>query len=540
MSIKHTLATIANIAEKYQLYKPYIVGGLPRDIYLKSKIKTTDIDLTTNHSDVLRLGILTSSFYNSTFELADDKHITVFLDSFDIDFSSNFISESVLKILDDKQKEYAEAYSRDFTINTLHQDLKTFKFYDFTGSAIQDLDSKIIRTPVDPSITLTDDPRRIYRAINLAAKYNFKIDDSIINFAKENKDLFSEKVKDKYIILKISDALSQNQELTLKLLLELGLLNSVPLFEKFKDALISTKLLSNYLENDVQSNLVKDALKKPQNWEEYASQGRAYQKLSDWWKQNYYKFPNHDSPDYFSWVSWYNNKYNNDWGHQHKSPEETLNIMIEESKGIQQTLPEFKSGPVKLIRPQQYELTSNDYLSKVKYSKTADLINISDVTKKFISYIGLAASKQNIQTPYITSGYRSIKEQAMLMIRNWKTNGALHGGREYLEKLYGKDYGGSIADIIEKYGVGREAIEKAILIVNKFGSQHTKSPGQAIDFRNTPGIKELIEQAKSEFNIKVIDETNTANPHIHVSVYGIIKTSNYQYRKERLKIIANN
>lgn len=248
MELGETLELVSKISEKYITDKPFIVGGLPRDIYLKKEIKTTDIDLTTNSPDVMRLGILVANELNVTFELSDDGHLTVFTDAFDLDFSSNYISEEVVNYLGNKKKEYHEAYSRDFTINTLHQDLITREISDPTEMGFEDIKNKIIRTPVPPEITLRDDPRRIYRAVNLAARYGYKIDSEIISFVKKNPELFSsENIKDKYISVKIGKALKENIDLTLHLLKELNLLSNVPLSGYFKDVLISKKMLIEYL-----------------------------------------------------------------------------------------------------------------------------------------------------------------------------------------------------------------------------------------------------------------------------------------------------
>jgi tRNA nucleotidyltransferase/poly(A) polymerase len=201
MELKEILKLIDALAQQYMIGKPYIVGGVPRDVYMKiPNLKTTDVDITTNSNDVLRLGILFADKINVTFELSDDGHVTVYSDNFDVDFSSHFVSEGVKEYLNGKYEGLEEVFSRDFTINTLHQDLTTGEIFDPTEMGFDDIKNKIIRTPVPPEITLTDDPRRIYRAINLAARYNFDIDSEIKNFVSENQDIFSpQNIKDKYI-----------------------------------------------------------------------------------------------------------------------------------------------------------------------------------------------------------------------------------------------------------------------------------------------------------------------------------------------------
>ncbi len=250
MDINEALKLIAKVAEHNLIDKPYIVGGVPRDVYLNEKVQTTDIDLTTNSPDVLRLGILMADILNVTFELSDDGHVTVFTESYDMDFSSNFESLRVIEHLDVDKKHLAEVYSRDFTINTLHQDLLTREIIDPIGTAFEDIKNRIIKTPVPAEITLSDDPRRIYRAINLAVRYDFEISKDIEDFVLKNAHLFtSENIKDKYITVKLAKALKINPDKTIKLLKKFNLFKNVPLVGEFKNILIQNKLLAEYLQD---------------------------------------------------------------------------------------------------------------------------------------------------------------------------------------------------------------------------------------------------------------------------------------------------
>ena len=54
--------------------------------------------------------------------------------------------------------------------------------------AIQDLKNKIIRTPLDPDITYSDDPLRMYRAIRFATQLNFMIEADSLKAIKENRE----------------------------------------------------------------------------------------------------------------------------------------------------------------------------------------------------------------------------------------------------------------------------------------------------------------------------------------------------------------
>jgi len=65
---------------------------------------------------------------------------------------------------------------RDFTINTLLENLHTGELLDLTGHAFTDLRAGILRTPLAPRITFFDDPLRMLRAVRFAARFGFTIE----------------------------------------------------------------------------------------------------------------------------------------------------------------------------------------------------------------------------------------------------------------------------------------------------------------------------------------------------------------------------
>lgn len=535
MTLKELLTFISNVSKEYLIDKPYLVGGLPRDLYLGMSVKTTDIDVTTNSSDVMRLGILISDKLNVTFDLSDDSHITVFSDEFDIDFSSHFVSDDVLAFLPEDKHHIAEVYSRDFTINTLHQDLETFKIVDPTGQGFDDIKNKLIKTPVPPEITIKDDPRRAFRAIELATRYKFDIDPKLKEFIISNEDLFSVNIKDKYISAKINKSLKNDEQQTLKLLKELNLFARVPLVGYFKDVLIGNKILLDYL--DLSSMNKKSSVAK--NWEEYISNGPEYLAVQEYWLQNYSKISPGSNDSYHSWTSWYNSMYNSPWDHKHKSPQETLEIM--------KTFVEIKSSPdidydylenakrkffnIFKKRNRQEKLDNIDV--KINHKSGVDVDNLIPELKSFLSDLFLLAEKKQYKKPIVTSGYRSVEQQANIMRKNWKANGGFNGGREYLQRIYGKEYGNMMANVFENKN-DKDYIQHAIDVIlsRPVGSSHILNPSQAVDLALTPGIYELIQEIKStgKYNMSIKDETDTAGPHYHVS----IKPNKLSYRKNIL------
>ncbi|KAI9821707.1 MAG: CCA tRNA nucleotidyltransferase, mitochondrial [Pycnora praestabilis] len=69
-----------------------------------------------------------------------------------------------------------DALRRDATVNAMFYNLHTSSIEDFTGQGFNDMERKIIRTPLEPHQTFTDDPLRVLRLIRFASRLGFKID----------------------------------------------------------------------------------------------------------------------------------------------------------------------------------------------------------------------------------------------------------------------------------------------------------------------------------------------------------------------------
>lgn len=95
-----------------------------------------------------------------------------------------------------------DALRRDFTINTLMENLHTGEILDLTGKGISDLKEGIIRTPADPLITFEDDPLRMLRAIRFAVRFGFRIDDetytAISKKSHRLKIISKERIRDEF------------------------------------------------------------------------------------------------------------------------------------------------------------------------------------------------------------------------------------------------------------------------------------------------------------------------------------------------------
>lgn len=79
---------------------------------------------------------------------------------------------------------------RDFTINTLAFSINEKKYGEIidTYNGLLDIETKLIRTPLDPEVTFSDDPLRIMRAFRFASQLNFSVDNFLLEAAFSMRD----------------------------------------------------------------------------------------------------------------------------------------------------------------------------------------------------------------------------------------------------------------------------------------------------------------------------------------------------------------
>jgi poly(A) polymerase len=73
-----------------------------------------------------------------------------------------------------------DAFRRDFTINALFYDIATFSLIDYVGG-LDDLRERLVRSIGDPVVRFREDPVRMLRAIALAARLDFRIEQPILD-----------------------------------------------------------------------------------------------------------------------------------------------------------------------------------------------------------------------------------------------------------------------------------------------------------------------------------------------------------------------
>lgn len=219
---------------------PYICGGTPRDKHMGRLDNIADLDITTGDKTV---DYLSQEFYlefrkryNVTRKTMEDGHSTLFVGNLKVDFSSNFIVNNIDPILrqmgfDNPSNMQREMFSRDFTCNSLLMTLDLKNILDPTRRGFRDIKERKIRTCLSPAITLTSNRNRVVRAIYLASKLDFDLDNSIIEYVSKNPQTVKISTE-KSMVDKLNEAFEKDADKAAFLITKMNLWNYIPVTEK--------------------------------------------------------------------------------------------------------------------------------------------------------------------------------------------------------------------------------------------------------------------------------------------------------------------
>ena len=166
-------------------YRAFLVGGCVRDLLLGRPPKDFDIGTNATPSQIKRLFsncfLVGRRFRLAHIHCANGKVIEV------ATFRRQPRPEEIpaeptqqFRFVENVFGTPAEdAFRRDFTINALFYDIATFAVFDYTGG-IADLHSRTLKVIGQPEIRFREDPVRMLRAIELAKRLDFTMDDKLL------------------------------------------------------------------------------------------------------------------------------------------------------------------------------------------------------------------------------------------------------------------------------------------------------------------------------------------------------------------------
>ncbi|MDD3549364.1 MAG: HD domain-containing protein [Bacteroidales bacterium] len=169
--------------------KAYVIGGYVRDFYLNRSC--TDIDIVIEGNG-MEIASAVASVLETRVTLFK-KFGTAMLryKGFEIEFvgarKESYRSDSRKPIVENGTIE-DDQKRRDFTINAMAFSLAKEDYGTLTDpfNGMDDLKQKVIRTPLNPDTTFSDDPLRMIRAIRFAAQLDFSIDDASFASVERN------------------------------------------------------------------------------------------------------------------------------------------------------------------------------------------------------------------------------------------------------------------------------------------------------------------------------------------------------------------
>ncbi|WP_323027573.1 CCA tRNA nucleotidyltransferase [Gelidibacter japonicus] len=232
-ALEHPIFKIISQSARELGIDAYVIGGFVRDFILK-RGQHKDIDIVAIGSGIDLAKQVAKNIPNHPKVQVFKTYGTAMLRYEDIEVEfvgarkESYSEESRNPIVENGTLE-DDQNRRDFTINAMALDLSISNFGKlldpFDGMA--DLNAKIIRTPLDPNITYSDDPLRMMRAIRFATQLNFTIENASLAAISENKDRIKIITKER-IVVELNKILESNvPSIGFLLLEETGLLDYI-------------------------------------------------------------------------------------------------------------------------------------------------------------------------------------------------------------------------------------------------------------------------------------------------------------------------
>ncbi|MFP3592696.1 CCA tRNA nucleotidyltransferase [Chryseobacterium sp. SIMBA_038] len=223
---------ISEVADKNN-QSVYIVGGYVRDLLIKRKA-STDIDFVTEQSGIElaesvgkeidpKMKVSVFKTYGTAMIRYKDLELE-FVGARKESYTENSRKPEVEGgTLEDDQKR------RDFTINAMAISLNKDNFGELIDpfNGVEDLEKGILRTPLEPAQTYSDDPLRMMRAVRFASTLNFKIEENSLEAIKQEAERIKIVSMERIMVEFNKIMLSKKPSIGLTLMEETGLMKLI-------------------------------------------------------------------------------------------------------------------------------------------------------------------------------------------------------------------------------------------------------------------------------------------------------------------------
>ncbi|MDX2361827.1 MAG: HD domain-containing protein [Crocinitomicaceae bacterium] len=202
--LTHPVFKVASEIVTEQNLEAYVIGGYVRDLLLERPSKDIDIVVVGNGLELAKacaakLRVKKVSLFENfgtaqfIYKDLDVEFVGARKESYRKDSRKPIVENGSLS--DDQRR-------RDFTINALAISLHKDNFGELIDpfGGLEDLEKQILRTPLEPGTTYSDDPLRMMRAIRFASQLDFKIERESLEAIRENANrleiISSERIMD--------------------------------------------------------------------------------------------------------------------------------------------------------------------------------------------------------------------------------------------------------------------------------------------------------------------------------------------------------
>ena len=161
-------------------YEAYLVGGGVRDLLLGRAPKDFDVGTSAKPNEVKR-AFRNCFLIGRRFRLAHVRFGQKVIETATFRANSQSVGDIIEHAAEGPMEDNTfgtpetDANRRDFTVNGLFYDIKTFAVIDYVGG-LKDLKKKVIRSIGDPMIRFREDPVRMMRAVKFSSRLGFAIE----------------------------------------------------------------------------------------------------------------------------------------------------------------------------------------------------------------------------------------------------------------------------------------------------------------------------------------------------------------------------